>query len=196
MTAAGGRPSDVGTVTRLLDELREGQRGAFDELMPHVYEELREIAHRQRWGEREDHTLSTTAIVHEAYLKLADQQKMSWETRAHFLAVAAQAMRRVLVSYARGRHAAKRGGHAKSITIDRVFNLSDEPRTLRFLELDEALGRLEGINPRHARVVECRFFGGLTIEETAHALELAPVTVTRDWRMARAWLRVELEAAV
>ena len=195
MVAAEERPDEVGAVTQLLDELKDGRREAFDELLPHIYTELREIAHRQRWAEREDHTLSTTALVHEAYLKLADQRKMSWESRAHFFAVAAQAMRRVLVSYARGRNAAKRGGGAAQVTIERVFNLAQEDRALRFLDLDEALTRLEALNPRHARVVECRFFAGLTVDETAHALDMAAITVTRDWRMARAWLKVELEAA-
>ncbi|MHC4093081.1 MAG: sigma-70 family RNA polymerase sigma factor [Planctomycetota bacterium] len=186
-------PKDGGTVTQLLKQLKAGRRDAFDELWPCIYDELRRIAHRQRWGERDDHTLTTTALVHEAYLKLVDQRQMDWENRAHFLGVAARAMRRILVSYARGRHAAKRGGVRTRVALDEAFGLVEDSRVEEILGLDEALQRLEQINPRHANIVQCRFFGGLTIEETAEALGVAPITVTRDWRMARAWLRHELD---
>jgi RNA polymerase sigma factor (TIGR02999 family) len=186
-------PKDGGTVTQLLKQLKAGRRDAFDELWPCIYDELRRIAHRQRWGERDDHTLTTTALVHEAYLKLVDQRQMDWENRAHFLGVAARAMRRILVSCARGRHAAKRGGMRTRVALDEAFGLVEDSRVEEILGLDEALQRLEQINPRHANIVQCRFFGGLTIEETAEALGVAPITVTRDWRMARAWLRHELD---
>ena len=185
--------SNDGPVTRLLRELGGGRREAFDELLPYIYDELRRIAHRHRRGERADHTLTTTALVHEAYLKLADQRVMDFQNRAHFLGVAARAMRRILVSYARGRHAAKRGGVRTRVALDEAFGLVEDSRVEEILGLDEALQRLEQINPRHANIVQCRFFGGLTIEETAEALGVAPITVTRDWRMARAWLRHELD---
>jgi RNA polymerase sigma factor (TIGR02999 family) len=188
--------SNDGPVTRLLRELGGGRREAFDELLPYIYDELRRIAHRHRRGERADHTLTTTALVHEAYLKLADQRVMDFQNRAHFLAIAAQAMRRILVSHARARHAAKRGeGHAP-VALDEAFQLFDDKRVKDVLDLDEALQRLHEINPRHAEIVQCRFFGGLTIEETAQTLDIAPITVTRDWRMARAWLKHELDPAV
>lgn len=182
-----------GTVTRLLQELCAGRQEAFDELVPHVYDELRRLAHQARFGEREGHTLTTTALVHEAYLKLANEREMHWECRAHFLAVAAQAMRRILISYARRRKAAKREGARTRIALDEAFGIADDNRVNELLWLDEALGRLEAVNPRHSEIVQCRFFGGLTIEETAEALGIAPITVTRDWRMARAWLKHELD---
>ena len=195
MAANDARLSNAGDVTQLLHQLEQGRTDAFDELIPQIYDELRAIAHNQRRMERPDHTLSSTALVHEAYLKLAGQEKMSWESRAHFFAVAAQAMRRVLISHARKRNAGKRGGGAESLTLERAFGMGTEGRAQHLLELDQALSQLAEVNPRHARVVEWRYFGGLTIEETAHALGLSPVTVTRDWRMARAWLKVELEVS-
>lgn len=178
-------------VTQLLSDLRDGRREAFDRLMPVVYDELRQVARRQLRSERPGHTLNTTGLVHEAYAKLVDYRELDWESRAHFYAVAAQAMRRVLVSYARKRRAEKRGGDAVRVTFDEAFghNTSGENWADEVAALDEALARLEAINPRHARIVECRYFAGLTIEDTAEALGVSPITVTRDWRMARAWLK-------
>lgn len=180
------------TVTRLLNDLKAGRREAYDELLPQVYEELRQAAHLQLRGERVDHTLNTTALVHEAYLKLVDQRQVDWQNRAHFYAISAKAMRQILVSYARRRNAEKRGGGAAPVAFDEAFGVFSDERSEELVVLDEALGLLEKINPRHARIVECRFFGGLTIEETAEALGVAPITVTRDWRMARAWLKEAL----
>ena len=177
------------TVTRLLHDLKEGRRGAFNELLPQVYDVLHRIAHRQLMSERSDHTINTTALVHEAYLKLVEQQHKDWQNRAHFYAVAAKAMRQVLVNYARHRSAQKRGGGAAHIQLDEAFGSFSDQRSEELLALDEALVRLEKINERHARIVECRFFGGLNIEETAEALDVSPITVSRDWRMARAWLK-------
>lgn len=179
-------------VTRLLDDLRAGRRGALDELLPQVYDELRRIARNQLRNERAGHTLDTVALVHEAYAKLVDYRDQNWENRTHFFAVAAQAMRRVLVSYARRRNREKRGGGVAHVTLgvdERFAAASETDWADEVAALDTALERLEAINPRHARIVECRFFGGLTIEDTAAALDISPVTVTRDWRMARAWLQ-------
>ena len=185
--------ADKMQVTQLLGELRAGRREALDPLLPQVYDELRRIAHNQLRKERVGHTLDTVGLVHEAYAKLVDYREQNWENRAHFYAVAAQAMRRILVTYARQRNRAKRGGGVDHVTLgveDRLaavtsgMDWSDEVAAL-----DAALTDLEAINPRHARVVECRFFAGLTIEDTAEALGISPITVTRDWRMARAWLK-------
>lgn len=180
------------TVTQLLDDLRAGRHEAFDTLLPEVMDALRAIARRQLQNERADHTLNTTALIHEAYLKLVGRREMDWQSRAHFFAVAARAMRRVLVSYARQRNAEKRGGGAVRVTLVTNLGPLTESQEDELVALDAALQRLEQINLRHARIVECRFFAGLTIEETAEALGVSPVTVTRDWRMARAWLRHEL----
>jgi len=174
-------------VTQLLNELRGGRREAFDKLFPQVYDELRRTAQYLLLKERDGHTLNTTALIHEVYLKLANYQKMEWHNRAHFYAVAAQAMRHVLISYARQRNAEKRGGGAISVVFE------EDKYSERLLEevivLDEALSNLEKINERHVRIIECRFFGGMTIEETAESLGISAITVTRDWRMARAWLK-------
>ena len=177
------------TITRLLHDLKGGRREAFDELLPQVYDELRRAAHLQLRGERSDHTLNTTALVHEAYLKLVDQNQADWQNRAHFYAVASKAMRQILVSYARRRNADKRGGGVAPLAFDEAFGVFSDERSEELVALNEALVLLEKINPRYTRIVECRFFGGLTIEETAEALGVAPFTVTRDWRMARAWLK-------
>ncbi|MDX1420953.1 MAG: sigma-70 family RNA polymerase sigma factor [Rubricoccaceae bacterium] len=164
------------SVTQLLHDLGAGREEAFDELLPEVLDALRRIARRQLRGERPGHTLNTTALVNEAYLKLVADAHKDWQNRAHFFAVAARAMRQVLIGYARKRSAEKRGGGAIRVTFD---------------EQHPPLGdtHLDTLEPRHVRVVECRFFVGLTIEETAEALGVSPVTVARDWRMARAWLR-------
>ena len=177
------------SVTQLLHDLGAGREEAFDELLPEVLDALRRIARRQLRGERPGHTLNTTALVNEAYLKLVADAHKDWQNRAHFFAVAARAMRQVLIGYARKRSAEKRGGGAIRVTFDERHPPLGDTHLDTLEALDEALERLEQINPRHVRVVECRFFVGLTIEETAEALGVSPVTVARDWRMARAWLR-------
>ena len=182
---------DPPNVTQLLSDLREGRREAFNALLPQVYDELRRVARNQLRGERREHTLNTTGLVHEAYAKLVDYRELDWQSRAHFYAVAAQAMRRVLVSYARQRNAEKRGGDAIQVTLNESFGLTTlgEHWADEVAALDAALQQLEAINPRYARIVECRFFANLSIKETAEALGVSPITVTRDWRMARAWLK-------
>jgi RNA polymerase sigma factor (TIGR02999 family) len=162
-----------------------------DRLVPIVYDELRRIAHRQLRGERSDHTLDTTGLVHEAYLKLSRLDRIEWGDRAHFLAVAAGAMRRILVDYAVARRAGKRGGRRQRVALDDVLILADE-RAEELLALDEALQRLAAESERAARIVEWRYFAGMSIEETAAVLDLSPATVKREWVLARAWLNREL----
>jgi RNA polymerase sigma factor (TIGR02999 family) len=187
--------------TTLLTEWRDGNRSALDELFPLVYEELRRRAHRALQGEDEGHTLTTTALVHEAYLRLLDVTRVRWQDRSHFLALAATAMRRVLVDHARRHKAAKRGGGREAeqlepslIPLDPSATLSAE-RAEQMLALDAALQRLFAVHERMGRTVEMRFFGGMTIEETAEALEVATSTVKLDWQKAKAWLYQELERA-
>jgi RNA polymerase sigma factor (TIGR02999 family) len=175
-------------VTALLEALTEGREGVMDELMPLVYAELRGIAHRRLSRERGDHTLNTTALVHEAYLKLVRLDRIEWKGRAHFFALAGQAMRNILVTYAYRRKRIKRGGGTPHITFEEAQVLSEE-RADRVLALDEALKELAVQNERHSRIVECRFFAGLTIEETAEVLGISTATVKRDWRLLRAWLQ-------
>ena len=161
------------TITQLLQAARNGDTEAFDRVMPLVYDELRRIARGRLRGERSDHTLRTTGLVHEAFLKLADVNRISWQSRAHFFAVASRAMRRVLVDYAVRRNAQKRGGGAHRVTLDDAL-LHFDTHIDELLTLDEALQQLEQLDARQARVVECRFFGGLSIEETAHVLDTSP----------------------
>lgn len=183
--------SSPSPVTRLLHDASHGNREAFDRLLPLVYEELRRVASNQMSRERDDHTLSATALVHEAYLKLVGQERVEWAGRSHFFAVASQAMRRVLVTYAEARRAQKRGGGAAHVSLDAV-----EPLTAAqaddVLDLHEAMDRLAAFNPRGARVVECRFFGGMAHPEIAEVLGVSEPTVRRAWAAARAWLRREL----
>jgi RNA polymerase sigma factor (TIGR02999 family) len=178
-------------VTELLLSLRAGDREALNQLLPLVYQELRAIARQRLYHERPNHTLSPTALVHEAYFKLVQLDRVQWESRAQFLAIAAQAMRQILVSHARGRKRIKRGGGAQHVPLDESVP-TPAPQADRILALDSALERLAGLNSRHARIVECRFFGGMTIEETASALEISPATAKRDWTLMRAWLEREL----
>jgi len=166
--------------------------GAAESLFPLLYDELRRIAHRQLGLERPGHTLCTTALVHEAYMKLADQTRAQYASRAHFLAVAAQAMRRILVEYARKVGAAKRGGKWARLDLDQV-DIPVEERADALIALDGALERLTTLNPRLAQVVECRFFGGMTEEETAEALGVTDRTVRRDWIKAKGWLLTDLD---
>lgn len=183
-----------GDVTRLLAVIGQGHRTTCDDLFAQVYDELRAIAHRQLRGERDGHTLTTTDLVHEAYLALVGIDRVSWVDRAHFLAVAATAMRRVLINQATARTAQKRGGpHRRRITVD-VDALPARTAHEDFLALDDALRRLEARNERYGRVVECRFFAGMSIEDTATVLSISPATVKRDWGVARAWLHRELGA--
>ena len=179
--------------TDVLTELRSGKQAAIDRLLPLVYEELRIIAHRQLAARGGGNTLQTTALVHEAYLKLVDQSRAGWRDRVHFLALAAVAMRHVLVDRAKARAALKRGGGLRRIPLDgEEIGTDDQPEAL--LQLEEALTRLAALEPRMARVVECRFFGGLTEEEIAEALGITVRTVQRDWAKARLWLRRALES--
>lgn len=180
-------------VTRLLHDARSGAEGAHDRLLATVYQELNVIARAHLRRERPDHTLSSTALVHEAYVRMVDLTAVSWTGRAHFFAVASQAMRRVLVDWARARRADKRGGDAAPLSLDAAeIDPAAPARPDEIVALDEALRRLACRSERQARVVECRYFGGLSIEETAGALGVSPTTVKDDWRLARAWLFREM----
>ena len=178
-------------ITRLLVEIGQGSRTAVDQLVPLVYEELQRVAHRHMKNERAGHTLNTTALVHEAYLRLVDQTRVEVNDRSHFYAVAARAMRQIIIDYVRSRSAAKRGEGRLAISLDRVqVGFDDQAEWL--IVLDDALTRLSSLNRRLTRVFECRFFGGLTEKETAEALKVPLRTVQRDWRKGKAWLRREL----
>ena len=178
-------------ITQLLRELSQGRPDALDRLMPIVYHELRRIAHGQLRRERPGHTLNTTALVHEAYLKLVNIRQVEWRDRAHFFAVAARAMRRVMIDYARARKREKRGGEAVRVPLVEALDVPVE-QAEDLLGLDDALARLERRNERQCRVVECRCFAGLSLEETAAALGTSVATVKRDWTFSRAWLNREL----
>ncbi len=180
-----------GDVTQILVDASQGNEEAVARIWDVVYEELRAIAHRQLLRERSDHTLSTTALVHEAYLRLIDQTRVEWQDRAHFFGVSAQAMRRILVDYARKHRAQKRGGGIKNLSLDKVSIPVDESIE-DLLTLDAALEKLAALNERLCKVVELRYFGGLTEDETAEALGVTTRTVQRDWAKARAWLRMEI----
>jgi RNA polymerase sigma factor (TIGR02999 family) len=179
-------------VTDLLILLRDGDRQALNELLPLVHGELKRIARSKLRRERRAHTLSTTALVNEAYLKLVQVDRLQWQSRAHFMAIAAQAMRNILVSHARRRKRVKRGGGAVHVSLSEAADFP-APEADRILDLDAALHNLAALNPRHARIVECRFFGGMTIEETATALGISTATAKRDWIVLRGWLQRELE---
>jgi RNA polymerase sigma factor (TIGR02999 family) len=174
-------------LTGLLLEWREGDEAALDRLTPLVYDELRRIAHRYVQRERDGHTLQTTALVNEAYLRLAGQQKVDWQNRAHFFAVTAQVMRHILIDHARRRHYVKHGGELLQIPIEDASVMSEQ-RAQELIALDEALDELAILDRRKSRVVELRYFGGLSLEETAEVLEVSQMTVRRDWRAAKAWL--------
>lgn len=178
-------------VTELLVRWREGDRLALGELMPLVYDELHRLAARYMRGERPGHTLQTSDLVNEAYLRLAGHEEMQWQNRAHFFAVAAQAMRRILVDHARRRGNQKRGGGAHRVVLDEALIVSDE-RAAEVVALDDALARLSEIAPRKSQLVELRFFGGLSIEEAAEVLKVSPGTAMRDWTFTKAWLRKEI----
>ena len=180
-------------VTRVLVELSEGDRGALDRLLPLVYGQLRQLAEHQLRQERVGHTLTPTALVHEAYLKLVQLERIDWRGRAHFFGACAQSMRRILISYARMKKAEKRGSGAEHVPIDNVI-LAAQDRPAEVIALDEALTKLEQLSERQARVVECRFFAGMSVEETAEAIGISPATVKREWTVARAFLNRELGA--
>lgn len=179
-------------VTRLLRRVESGEDELIDELIPLVYDELRRIAGRQMQDERAGHSLLPTDLVHEAYLRMVVQKNAHWNDRAHFFALASQAMRRILVDHARRHAAAKRPGVQGKVPLDEAPQLGAEPDAV-LLEIDEALARLAELDPRQARVVEFRYFGGMTVRETAAALRVSEATVAREWRAARLWLRRELE---
>jgi RNA polymerase sigma factor (TIGR02999 family) len=180
-------------VTVLLREWSAGNQQALTELLPIIYDELRRVAHQYLHREHADQTLQTTALVHEAYLKLIDQRSVNWQNRAHFFAIAAQAMRRILIDNARRRTAGKRGKGGK-ISLEDVATVSTQKHQ-SLLALDEALHELEKIDSQQSRIIELRYFGGLTIEETATAMDISPATVKREWAMARAWLYKALTTA-
>jgi RNA polymerase sigma factor (TIGR02999 family) len=177
-------------ITLLLRELSDG-KNVVDRIIPLVYKELKHIAQRHLNRERADHTLNTTALVHEAYLKLIDQNEVNWQNRAHFFAIAAQSMRRILINYAKSRMAQKRGGDRIAVTFDEQ-SIPEQNQAEELIALDEALGRLGDLDVRQARIVELRFFGGLTVDEISEMLKVSPITVHRDWRLARAWLKREI----
>jgi RNA polymerase sigma factor (TIGR02999 family) len=179
-------------VTHLLEELSGGNQDALAALVPLVYEQLRRLARNHMRRERQGQTLQTTALVHEAYLRLVDQRHVRWQNRSHFFAIAAQAMRRILVSRARAGRAAKRGGGGETIQIDDL-DIANPESPVDLVAIDEALQRLAALDPQQGRIVELRFFGGLTIEEAAEVLQLSTATVKREWRTAKAWLRRELD---
>lgn len=183
--------SAAGTATELLLRAREGDEDAAARVFPVIYEELRRLAHHQLRREAVGHTLSTTALVHEAWLRLIDHTRVRWNERAHFLAIAATAMRRILIDHARSHRRLKRGGRLKRVPLDSI-ELAAEDRADLLLALDDALARLGRFDSRQARVVECRFFGGMTEEETAEALGIGLRTAKRDWAKAKSWLYQEI----
>jgi RNA polymerase sigma factor (TIGR02999 family) len=185
-------PDESQKITRLLLAWNEGDGQALDQLMPLVHDELHRLAHRYMAGERLGHPLQTTALVNEAYLRLIDSSRVRWQNRAHFFAVSAQLMRRILVDVARARNKLKRGGESIHVSLDEAMTVPHEPGA-DLVALDEALTALAAFDQRKSKVVELRFFGGLTVEETAEVLKVSEVTVARDWALAKIWLLRELE---
>ncbi len=183
--------ADANEITQLLRAHAAGDETALDRLFPQLYDELRRMAGGRLRHERPDHTLGATELVHEAFFRLVQLDRIDWQSRAHFLAVASKAMRNVLLDHAERRGAQKRGGGGRPITLERIDVPNDMPAD-EVLALCEALERLEQLEPRQARVVECRFFGGLNLDETAEALGISAATVSRDWTIARAWLHAQL----
>ncbi len=194
--------SSLPSIGPLLQELRAGHQAAFDELLPLVYDELHRLAERQRRRWEGDETLNTTALVHEAYLRLAGQSAPEWRNRAHFLAVASTAMRQILIDYAKRKRAAKRGGQRPHVPLHEVeaallqVELSSDLSDEVLVALDDSLRRLDQRDRRQMRIVECRFFGGMSVEDTAEALGVSPATVKRGWGMAQAWLYRDLKQMV
>lgn len=182
------------SVTQLLEQWNDGAREALDELLPLVYGELRKMAKRYMGRQNPGHTLQTTALIHEAYLRLVKQKQKHFKNRAHFFGVAAQAMRHILVDYARARHTARRGAGARPISLEEAALVTSE-RAAELVAFDDALKELEKLSKRQSRVVELRYFGGLSVAETAAVLEISPDSVMRDWSMAKAWLHHALRPA-
>lgn len=193
MAEPTGDDQDRGDVTQLLLAWGGGEHAALDQLVKRLYPELRRLAHYCMRGEREEHTLQTTALVNEAYLRLVDSARVKWRDRAHFLAISAQLMRRILVDFARSRQAHKRGEGGRLIPLDAALNLH-HMRSRELIKLDDALNELAELYPRKAKVVEMRFFGGLSVAESAEALGVSQDTVMSDWQMARVWLHRALES--
>jgi len=181
-------------ITQLLINWSNGDQAALDELIPLVTAELRRLARHYLAQENPGHTLQTSALINEAYIRLIDQQNIAWQNRAHFFGVAAQVMRHILIDHARSYAYAKRGGGARKVPLDEAIIVNDK-RSEELVALDDALKDLAVIDPRKSRIIELRFFGGLSIEETAEALKISPITVTREWRSAKAWLRREMNKA-
>lgn len=189
--AAGSVPADETDVTQLLLDWSRGDRSALTRLMPLVFSELHRIAEGYFRRERSSHTLQPTALVNEVYLRLIDRRRVQWHNRAHFFGFAAQLMRNILVDHARARQTAKRGGDAITVTLDEAFGPMHTP-DLDLIALDDCLNRLQGLDERQSRIVELRFFAGLTVEETAEVMDVSPTTVKREWRTAKLWLFREL----
>jgi len=190
-------PPESPEITELLKAWGSGDVAALDRLTPLVYDELRRLARRYMRNERDGNTLQTTALVNEAYLRLVDAQRVGWQDRVHFFAVSAQMMRRILVDAARARGSAKRGGQVKRVNHSAAFNLDEIPdvstgRDRELVAIDDAMKTLAEMDPRKARVIELRFFGGLSVEEAAEVLKISPQSVMRDWKLAKAWLTREL----
>lgn len=190
--AVGSETSSSSEVTGLLIAWCNGDRAALEQLVPLVEKELHRLAHRYMRRENPGHTLQTTALVNEAFLRLIDQRSVRWQNRAHFFGIAAQIMRRILLNYARDQKRLKRGGGATPISLVEE-DLKAPEKSIDLIALDEALNRLASVDERKARVVELRYFGGLAIEEVAEVLNVSPITVTRDWNMAKAWLAREIQ---
>jgi RNA polymerase sigma factor (TIGR02999 family) len=187
-----GPASPSPDVTRLLVSWSKGDESALEQLMPLVYGELRRLASAYLRRERPNHTLQSTALVHEAFMRLVNQQDVAWKNRAHFYAIAAQMIRRILVDYARSQHAEKRGSGAVKLALDEAMDVPQQKGELDLLGLNGALDKLTELDPRQSRIVELRFFAGLSIEETAEVMQLSPATIKREWTSARAWLFREM----
>ena len=186
------QPEKSREITRMLREWSEGRIEVTDELMPLVYDELKRQASSFLRKERAGHTLQTTALIHETYLKLVDQREVNWQNRAHFFGIAAQAMKRILVDYAKARHREKRGGTGGNLPLDEARFLKSGEKDVDLVAVDEALTRLAEFDPQQARLVELKFFGGFSIEEIAETLQISPATVKREWNSAKSWLRLEI----
>lgn len=179
-------------LTQMLIQLSEGKSEIVDDILPLIYDELRRLAGNYLRRERSEHTLQPTALVHEAYLKLIDQRQVKWQNRAHFFGIAANIMRRILVDYARQHKAGKRGGNEENLSLDDEIIVASTEKSAELLALDEALENLAKVDPQKSRIVELRYFGGLSVEETAEVLGVSEITVKRHWRMAKAWLYGQL----
>lgn len=179
-------------ITQMLVELTDGNQDVVNRILPHIYDELRRLAGSYLRKERADHTLQPTALVHEAYMKLIDQRQVKWQNRAHFFGIAAQVMRRILMDHARKHLANKRGGNAEVLPLEDEILVVSHDKSAELVALDDALNQLNEVDPQKARVVELRYFGGLSIEETAEVMGVSVPTVNRHWRMAKAWLYSEL----